>query len=95
MKKQSTPASAEPIEEIVLSAKKPRASKTKAAVTVKAAVTTPQHGQAEPIRRKEANIVIRASDFSYDELRVLWTALRRQGVNPRPGSGSGRATYPR
>lgn len=48
-----------------------------------AAMYSPRHGQPAPLARSGATIVIRASDFSYEELRALWTQLRRQGVTEK------------
>jgi hypothetical protein len=47
------------------------------------ALHMPQYGQPRPLVRTEVVIVIRASDFSYEELRALWTQLRRRGVTEK------------
>jgi len=43
----------------------------------------PGHGQANPLRRREALLMIRGSDFSYDELREIWARLRKQGITEK------------
>ena len=43
----------------------------------------PGHGQANPLRRREALLTIRGSDFSYDELREIWARLREQGITEK------------
>src|SRR5450756_1266842 len=43
----------------------------------------PSHGQPESLRRREATLTIRGSDFSYDELREIWRRLRRQGITEK------------
>jgi hypothetical protein len=35
------------------------------------------------LRRREAVLAIRGSDFSYDELREIWARLRRQGIREK------------
>jgi hypothetical protein len=43
----------------------------------------PSHGQPESLRRREATLTIRESDFSYDELREIWRRLWRQGITEK------------
>jgi hypothetical protein len=45
--------------------------------------TGPRHGQADSLRRREALLTIRGSDFSYDELREIWARLRKQGITEK------------
>ncbi len=43
----------------------------------------PRHGQTDRLRRREALLTIRGSDFSYDELREIWARLRKQGITEK------------
>lgn len=52
-------------------------------VLVRTTLLPQQHGQPTPLARKEARLVIRASDFSYEELRAIWTQLRRRGMTEK------------
>lgn len=43
----------------------------------------PRHGQSDSLRRREALLTIRGSDFSYEELREIWARLRKQGITEK------------
>ncbi|MDR3722888.1 MAG: pseudouridine synthase [Terracidiphilus sp.] len=91
MKKQSTPASAEPIEEIVLSAKKPRASKSKAAESVKAAVEAPKAVAAAKAAPKPKKASAKATKPVAAAVEAPKTAAKAAA---KPKKASAKATKP-